>query len=668
MKRFINNKKSLKIILNMLLVILLLTSITFASVTHNNIDPDFSLEELSNEYSTVYLAKDTNRQQTGENTTQEKNEQQIDQSEEQPINEQTQSTQDQQSQQLTKQSKDKSNADESSAAQSEEDNEKESETDIEITENATETNEFFTTTIIDNEIVTVANYYFTIQHKNHELTVADLQVSLNHTNINNFDGGVKLKEGSNKITVDVYYEQEDGQQFHASRTYNVILNTKDIIISTNLQYKFETTESVLTFTASAKRNGQTIPIEVTINKRTLKALGGTVYKTDLDEGQNDLIIRAIDADEQVEKEIQVIYHKERTNIILSTDLKNQKVTTEAFQFYANAKAHDEVVPLQVALNDTAISPNEGGDYNVTLKEGTNVITLEGEYNDELLIRQFKILYKNPNAVEQEPEKDPKAPVLKTDLVNNERIQGNIKTFNVWPVDANGKRIRGNKVAVTSNGVGVPYVWDDSTKTSYKLILHEGENKVAIRVWDDDGRSTTENFIIHSTVVNDGDVIGKATISIEASTVGLGYLIPPTTIEIRQNEKTSYVLDQLLRNNGFSYDYTGTLDKGFYLKSINKTNLMQNAKIPDDLRELVEASSTYFSEQDYYMDSLGEFDFSNGSGWMYSINGDYPNYSFSDSYLLDGDVVRIRFTLHYGKDIGGYGGMGGDASQDWYKEW
>ena len=99
MKRFINNKKSLKIILNMLLVILLLTSITFASVTHNNIDPDFSLEELSNEHSTVYLAKDTNRQQTGEKTTQEKDEQQIDQYEEQPIDEQAQSTQDQQSQQ-----------------------------------------------------------------------------------------------------------------------------------------------------------------------------------------------------------------------------------------------------------------------------------------------------------------------------------------------------------------------------------------------------------------------------------------------------------------------------------------------------------------------------------------------------------------------------------------
>ena len=56
--------------------------------------------------------------------------------------------------------------------------------------------------------------------------------------------------------------------------------------------------------------------------------------------------------------------------------------------------------------------------------------------------------------------------------------------------------------------------------------------------------------------------------------------------------------------------------------------------------------------------------------MYSVNGDYPNFGFADSYLLDGDIVRIRYTLHYGKDIGGYGSAGGGEEEggDWYKEW
>ena len=40
--------------------------------------------------------------------------------------------------------------------------------------------------------------------------------------------------------------------------------------------------------------------------------------------------------------------------------------------------------------------------------------------------------------------------------------------------------------------------------------------------------------------------------------------------------------------------------------------------------------------------IGEFVFSEGSGWMYSVNNIFPNVSFSDIYLSDGDVVRVQF--------------------------
>lgn len=666
MKNFIKNRKNLRVIVNSMLIILLIALALFSGVAHNNSKAEFTLDELASNYSNVPLAGDAKEQQTeeGQQDQEESEQQKLEQ-----VDEQTQLTlENPQAKKETKKSEDEPTKNESSPASDEDNTNEKSETDVEITGDAQGENEFFTTTIVDNEIVTVENYFFTIEHKNSELKLAELKVSLNKQNIQDFNGGIKLKEGNNAIKIDVNYEREDGVQLHASRTYNVILNTKDIIIDTNLQDHFESNEAVLTFTASAKRNGQTVPVEVTLNKEQIKSLGGTAYKTNLKEGQNNLIIRASEAKDEVKREIRINYSVMKSKIELSTDLKDQKVEIDAFKFYAKAEANGEVVPLQISLNDTPISPGDNDNYQVTLKEGTNVITLEGEYSEELLIRQFKILYKNPNAIPEETLKDPKSPVLKTDLVNNAQVQGNIKTFNVWPVDANSKRIRGNKVAVSNNGVGVPYVWDDSTKTSYKLTLREGENKVAIRIWDDDGRSTTENFIVHSTVVKDGDVIGKATISVEASTVGLGYLIPPTKVDIRQNEKTSYLLDQLLRNNGFTYGKTGTLDNSFYLKEISKPGLMQNAKIPSDLRDLVEQASTRFSEEDYYMDSLGEFDFANGSGWMYSVNGDYPNYGFSDSYLLDGDVIRIRFTLHYGKDIGGFGSMGGETGQDWQKEW
>ena len=54
----------------------------------------------------------------------------------------------------------------------------------------------------------------------------------------------------------------------------------------------------------------------------------------------------------------------------------------------------------------------------------------------------------------------------------------------------------------------------------------------------------------------------------------------------------------------------------------------------------------------YKDSLGEFDYTQGSGWMCAVNGYYPGRGLSNVFLGDGDVVTIAFTLAYGKDIGG----------------
>ena len=51
--------------------------------------------------------------------------------------------------------------------------------------------------------------------------------------------------------------------------------------------------------------------------------------------------------------------------------------------------------------------------------------------------------------------------------------------------------------------------------------------------------------------------------------------------------------------------------------------------------------------------IGEFDYTSGSGWMYSLDGTYyPGQSMSAVYLKDGDVLTLRYTLAYGWDIGG----------------
>ena len=51
-------------------------------------------------------------------------------------------------------------------------------------------------------------------------------------------------------------------------------------------------------------------------------------------------------------------------------------------------------------------------------------------------------------------------------------------------------------------------------------------------------------------------------------------------------------------------------------------------------------------------NLYEFDCGELSGWMYSVNGWFPNYGCSRYILSDGDVIRWVYTCELGDDVGG----------------
>ena len=57
-------------------------------------------------------------------------------------------------------------------------------------------------------------------------------------------------------------------------------------------------------------------------------------------------------------------------------------------------------------------------------------------------------------------------------------------------------------------------------------------------------------------------------------------------------------------------------------------------------------------------NLYEFDCGTGSGWMYRVNGWYPNYGCSRYQLAQGDNVEWRYTCDLGADIGGGYAIGG----------
>lgn len=60
-----------------------------------------------------------------------------------------------------------------------------------------------------------------------------------------------------------------------------------------------------------------------------------------------------------------------------------------------------------------------------------------------------------------------------------------------------------------------------------------------------------------------------------------------------------------------------------------------------------------------INNLYEFDCGELSGWMYKVNGWFPNYGCSRYQLKDGDVVEWVYTCDLGIDVGGYYAAGGE---------
>lgn len=60
-----------------------------------------------------------------------------------------------------------------------------------------------------------------------------------------------------------------------------------------------------------------------------------------------------------------------------------------------------------------------------------------------------------------------------------------------------------------------------------------------------------------------------------------------------------------------------------------------------------------------INNLYEFDCGELSGWMYKVNGWFPNYGCSRYSLKEGDVVEWVYTCDLGVDVGGFSAMGGE---------
>lgn len=223
-------------------------------------------------------------------------------------------------------------------------------------------------------------------------------------------------------------------------------------------------------------------------------------------------------------------------------------------------------------------------------------------------------------------------------------------------------IYSNQIRVTLDGKTVEKSYGDSQPT-YELYFDppqlgdEETHIVRVLAWDGNGNSTMKVYTVTYHQISEGDPAGSVDVVLDATTIGLG-ILDTGTLDIVEGETAASVLLRFLQERGYEPDYQGSTTMNFYLRRISRGDIAYRANVPEHLWELI-LRDGITTNDNYDRDSIGEFDYTQGSGWMYSINGTlYEGTGMSGYKVRNGITIYVRFTLSYGKDIGGYDSTGG----------
>ena len=280
--------------------------------------------------------------------------------------------------------------------------------------------------------------------------------------------------------------------------------------------------------------------------------------------------------------------------------------------------------------------------------------------------RFYITYRNQPADEDNPVVGEHPPVITTNRDGDDSVITSSRfLLRVAARTWEGNVIYANHIVVTLDGV-VQTNPTGSTVFEYHLVLtppnvgDDIDHVVTILAWDDEGNSTFRKLILPYHRVGEGDENGSIHISIDATTLGLGIIIDDD-YTVHEGENAAEVLLRLFEDYGIEAQFSGTPKLNFYLRRIVWGDIAYSVEIPPELWELILRDGITLTDQ-HDRDSIGEFDFTRCSGWMYCINGMYPGIGLSEYYPINGDELCLRFTLALGKDIGGYDATGSGGSE------
>lgn len=211
-------------------------------------------------------------------------------------------------------------------------------------------------------------------------------------------------------------------------------------------------------------------------------------------------------------------------------------------------------------------------------------------------------------------------------------------------DAGNDKKKKSDSSVTDTSSGT-HSDSDTTKTEYQTSAESTSENVTERNTETttekrkpDKTTADSSATTKATTENTTDAPKKTyscTISIGCSTIF-------DNLELLRPEKKDYVPD----DGVILGTVTATFEEGDTVFEVLKS-------VCRDYGIQLEYSWTPMYGS-YYIEgihNLYEFDCGDGSGWMYSVNGWFPNYGCSSYELKQGDVIKWLYTCDLGADVG-----------------
>lgn len=333
-----------------------------------------------------------------------------------------------------------------------------------------------------------------------------------------------------------------------------------------------------------------------------------------------------------------------------------EVTTEQPVTRLETKDRKNVMSQEMVASETVFGNQ--GEANIqdnfsdhkgnaeTTEEGTNESPTEEEKKTET----GEEAGEEGKGEEPDKEEESKLPVITCDLEEGQIVRGTFLGFTVHAISYRKEVLDAFHLTVTVNGSKLYSSGTQNGTVSYRTSqeLRDGENEIVITAVDKEGYTTQQSYHVLVNAEEEKTEGGTVRVQGKAEVLGLGTIFDEQ-VPFYEGENLPYVIDRAFKQAGITYRYTGTFDYGFYLQRVYLQGITQGYQIPNPILEKLEAENC--SWVGFEKDSLGEKDFYYWSGWLYRMDGYFPE-GLSSVAAEDGSVVEILFSLNNGAEYNG----------------